>query len=453
MNTVHNARKIRQFEAYSKKLNKLIGSGQLDSLSNTQLHRLKVKINRLYAQVSHMIHTIRLQKIVGAAWIFLCFSSVQESRAQTFAPGVVNPFGLTSVSTGANLPVFTDLDGDGDLDVLTLEAGGAFMYFENTGTVSAPAFGAPVTNPFQLSTLAEFSGKPTLADLDNDGDLDLMVGIYTGVYYADMRYYENTGNSTAPAFAAPVSAPFGILPGYYHSFPVFGDLDQDGDYDIINGGYYGEIFFHENTGSVTAPAFSNNAGSLLSLSDANFVAVPTMGDLDNDGDLDLLHGDGNALVYREDLSALSQLAQFATPVMSPFGLDTVANAQALTPTLGDLDNDGDLDLLVGTSGPGQSHFIYYENTSPLNVEVPGKNPLVHIAPNPVHDVLTIQYDNNGEAFTLSFYNLLGERVISENMYTIITKVSTADIAEGLYLLELSRKNGEVISTEKIMVNH
>ncbi|MDD5274862.1 MAG: VCBS repeat-containing protein [Methylovulum sp.] len=63
--------------------------------------------------------------------------------------------------------------------------------------------------------------SPTFADIDHDGDLDALIGNFNG----DTLYFENTGSATAPAFAAPVTNPFGLADVGQTATPTFVDID------------------------------------------------------------------------------------------------------------------------------------------------------------------------------------------------------------------------------------
>ena len=167
--------------------------------------------------------------------------------------GTANP--LDSVTVGSfSTPTFTDLDGDGDHDLIVGNEDGDIAYFEYTGTVTAPSFTqrTGTTNPFDNITKGSWS-TVTLADLDGDGDLDLAVGNNDG----DVHYYENTGTSANPSFTqrADAANPLNNINAGSYNSPIFVDFDDDNDPDLVIGNQTGIIFYFENTGTTTAPSF------------------------------------------------------------------------------------------------------------------------------------------------------------------------------------------------------
>ena len=120
-----------------------------------------------------------------------------------------------------------------------------------------------------------------------------------------MLLYKNTGTNTAPAFTLTDSD---LANAGYNNLgaslcPTFGDLDGDFDPDMIVGTETGELFYYENTGSFTAHSYTYR-GSLQSIDVGNF-ATPALGDLDGDGDLDLLIGnESGAIAYYDNTGSM-----------------------------------------------------------------------------------------------------------------------------------------------------
>jgi len=197
-------------------------------------------------------------------------------------PAQSNAFGLTSSSTYAIVTAI-DLDNDGDFDVLAGEYLGDLNYFENTGSASSPAFSAAQINPFGLNPGYVLS-MPTFVDIDDDGDYDLFIGEAGG----NMQFYENTGTAASPAFGTVQANPFGLVAANGFAYPSFADLDQDGDLDLLVGQFYGESAYFENTGTVSAPAFAAPVNNAFGLTVASAIALPILVDIDADGDYDVL---------------------------------------------------------------------------------------------------------------------------------------------------------------------
>ena len=256
-----------------------------------------------------------------------------------FTTPISNPFGLTDVGSWAS-PTFADIDGDGDLDALVGNSAGDTLFYRNKGNASNPVFVAPVTNPFKLTDAGTYA-SPTLVDIDGDGDLDAFVGNGAG----NTLFYRNNGTVKNPDFAAPSTNSFGLTNIGNNANPVFADIDGDGDQDAFVGNSDGNTLFYRNTGNVFNPFFAAPDTNPFGLTDVGFNANPSFADIDGDGDLDAIvgNGDGNTLFYRN--IGTTNSPAFATPDTNHFGLTDVGTAAS--PTLVDINGDGDLDAFVG----------------------------------------------------------------------------------------------------------
>ena len=252
-------------------------------------------------------------------------------------------------------PTFADLDDDGDLDALVGSGGGPLYYFENTGTASLPAFASAVANPFGLATVGNRS-TPSFADLDADGDLDVMVGEFHGV----LNYFQNTGSASAPAFAAAVTNLFPTNPGMSFTAPTFADLDADGDLDALVGVNDGNFQYFQNTGTASVPTFAGAVVDPFGLTAVGFDTMPSFADFDADGDFDVVAGADNENLYYFENTGTAIAPAFAAAVTNLFsaipGVDTTA------PSPADLDADGDLDFVAGVR---VGFLRYFENVRPM----------------------------------------------------------------------------------------
>jgi hypothetical protein len=113
------------------------------------------------------------------------FENIGNAGNPNFGSSTVNPFGISDVGIDAS-PEFIDIDGDNDFDLFMGSKTGNERYFENTGNQSSPSFIAFVANPFELTGVGKWS-RPDFSDIDNDGDADLLVGEKQG----EIVYFEN----------------------------------------------------------------------------------------------------------------------------------------------------------------------------------------------------------------------------------------------------------------------
>ena len=267
------------------------------------------------------------------------------------------PFPLNDpiLTSGYNAPAFGDIDGDVDKDLLVGVLGGA--YNSNSTTIdnflhleqTAPNSFEVKTRRYIYNIDLGSETFPSFADLDGDGDQDMLVGNkiqpddnLTGKLFR----FENIGTPTEPKFILR-----GIVPeftGDYHFAPAFGDLDNDGDLDILMGTWRDELMLVINEGQVTEPNWTIADSAIVKLTRGRN-ATPTLGDIDDDGDLDLFIGEssGDINFYRNDGG--SDWPEFILVDDKYGGIDA---GRRSVPTLVDIDTDGDLDLVVGSEAEG-----------------------------------------------------------------------------------------------------
>jgi len=171
-------------------------------------------------------------------------------------------------------PALGDLDGDGQLEVVATSLG----YHTYQCAYAWKADGTPLTN-WPLSTGSSVFSSPALGDLDGDGQLEVVVGCYDG------RLYGWKADGTALAgWPIMINPQFPII-----SSPALGDLDGDGDVEAVVGSDDSNVYaWHGNAAPVSG--WSQPAGQAVRSS-------PALADIDNDGCMEVVVGSNDGNVY------------------------------------------------------------------------------------------------------------------------------------------------------------
>ena len=362
--------------------------------------------------------------------------------------------------------------------------------YENSGTNINPNFNF-IQKDFLQGSGLDFgeNAHPTLFDLNKDGLLDLFIGNYgyhlpNGTPISKIAYYQNTGTIQNPEFTLITQDFEGISNVNLNTtlntpalnlYPSFGDLNDDGEEDLIIGDSDGRVHFFINNGgnfSINTPNFENI--------DVGYFATPQIVDVNRDGVNDLIIGNKKGTIsYFENLgtqtdpifsnefsnwggidvdSSISQNG-FSSPLLIDVNgeyflfigsysgktylynnidgnlngtfteLNSINNnvweGGKSSITVGDINNDNLVDLIVGNQSGGLA--LFKGDTSMLS-SYANEMKLINVFPNPSADFI---YIDNPKQKLVIIYNSLGKiEFTSKN-----EKIDIQKLSPGLYFVK------------------
>ena len=335
-----------------------------------------------------------------------------------------NPGGAGNSQFTENVD-FGDVDLDGDWDAVFAD-GGDFGNQQNNIWINRGGLQTGTMGDFLDQTGTRFpqqaddSRDIEFADIDNDGDLDLYVSNTSQLINQGNRWWINTGGKQGgtlgfyvdetgprwvglgnPAMSSSVAPGLVIPSGSFVDWSCdcdFGDLDNDGDLDLVHSSYGasfggtvptrlflndGDGFFTEFNpggtpplvtlppgGAVAAiwaegqfvPNTTNNTGQFADIA-TNTLDID-LGDMDGDFDLDILHGDrdSNPRIFYNQQNGGATLPAFRDVATAVLPNNYVVNGGNYAQEMGDMDGDGDLDIYGLNWGSNAGRDRTFRNT-------------------------------------------------------------------------------------------
>ncbi|MFN3342470.1 MAG: T9SS type A sorting domain-containing protein [Flavobacteriales bacterium] len=356
------------------------------------------------------------------------------------------------------IPVFADYDGDGLMDLFV----SSFGYFDpvsdsiickvslyrNVGTATRPEYNFLTDNFEGLnSVIGQRSLVPTFGDLDGDGDDDMIVGDETGV----LARFVNTAGPGNPYDFILVSAGMldnnGVLidAGQF-SAPVLVDIDRDSDLDILVGNRTGKISFYENIGTTTLASFR-----LVTVSFGNLNVKEWWDNsgfsmpsvYDDNGSYQLFVGSKAGWVHHYNNIDGNLSGSFTWVDSTVF---EIPSGLRTAPAVADLNNDGFMDMILGNFRGGLSFFVGDPQGSSSVQEY--ANIDFSIYPNPVSDQLFIAISDYIPGYRIIIHDLTGRKLYSGAINADRTAIDVSSFVPGLYFISIF--NGSKNTTQKFI---
>jgi hypothetical protein len=332
-----------------------------------------------------------LEIVTGAEEIYALHADGSELVDGDNVTVNLGPFSGTGAPGYWASPALDDLDGDGVIDVVAvswksdpLEPGSVKLFVWDAGGVLRDGFPLDVNLP--PTPEANPWGTPAVADLDGDGEREIVVSSGSRLYAFHADGTELVDGDLNPGTAGVLHV-LGSL--YNYGSPAIGDLDGNGSKEILYGARDGKLYGFSSTGT-PLPGFpfraSGEITSSVALGDLtgdgrleivfgavgdtcyalqddltpvpgwpkriqlnqDFNSSPALADMDGDGLLDVAIGAGSGgrlYLFKGSTGAL--LPGFPVQMLNASGL---AEAVQGSPSIGDVDGDGQVDVLIGTEG-------------------------------------------------------------------------------------------------------
>lgn len=360
---------------------------------------------------------------------------------------------------------FADEDGDGDLDMLVTSHGQYQQFFgygskislyRNVGTQAAPAFQLDNQDYLGLSTAQLAGMKLQIVDINGDRTLDLVIGATSLNTFAYSVFYILNNSISRLDFIDQQGQLINTQLSSTENLHFF-DINQDGLVDLLVGKSNGSLSYYKNMSVGESPDFQLETDEFYNITTSftNRNLAPTVGDLDNDGKMDLIttDGTGQLTIYEDFLNQL-QLPS-AGLVDNYFNVltETVSSFRLgvnSIPVVVDIYNSGTPVIVLGTA---QGGLQLLKNSEALPPQIGEEDKLLSVFPNPgtISSGGIIEISSEEELF-VKIISVLSKEIYAAQLLIPGENfiISLDELPSGMYLV-VGERGGKIVDEEKFVI--
>lgn len=358
-------------------------------------------------------------------------------------------------------PSFIDYNNDGLMDIVISNTGywdtsntyttGLALY-KNIGSTTLAKFELISRDWLGFSNLHIPNMAPCFGDLDNDGDLDMVCGANDGT----LHFFRNNNSSTQTLDLQYIPNYFSQIDVGNFSTPFIFDFDKDGKKEIIIGEQNNNINLIGNSGSIQNPIYTTLTDSLYKIKLSNYLSYPTgrsrlsIEKLAKNDQPRIILSFANGTIYILDYfdpNYNNIHTKITDSIPLHSGIFSPKNGGFFY-SFADLNNDSKPEIVIGN--PQGGLYLYRNTSSNVGNQNDIKKLDVSVYPNPVSENIFVQSNGIEKIQHVQLFDISGKQILSIDEENTFYKIDTKNLSKGIYLLKVM--GSASVNTFKIIKN-